>query len=65
VLAGSTWTDECFLQQQTLVTLGVIAHSCQPVKSMLDVKRWGLEVERGENHLPAVTAAGFLLGGLE
>jgi hypothetical protein len=32
---------------------------------MLDVKRWGLEVGRGEDHVPAVTAAGFLLGGLE
>jgi len=32
---------------------------------MLDVELWGLEVERGENHLPAVAAAGFLLGFLE
>ena len=39
VLAGSTPTDEVFLQQQTLVALGVIAHSRQPVKSTLDVKR--------------------------
>jgi hypothetical protein len=32
---------------------------------MLGVKLGSLEVERGEDHLRAVAAAGFLLGGLE
>jgi hypothetical protein len=63
--AGSAAIAEILLQQQTLVTMGVVVHDGQQMTSTGGVKLWRLEVERGEDHLLAVAASGFLLSGLE